>query len=295
MSWDWDHLRYFLALADSRTLVAAARELNVSHTTVLRRVKAFESQLETRLFEHTGQGYELNEQGESLYAEAVKMRQAIDAVSSQIAGADKQPKGEVVITTTDTLAHEVLPDMLKKIVEKHEGLRFSLQMINQISDIDKHEADIAVRTCLEPPEQLIGRRVGSVKFVACASAEYVRQQRLNAFPKSTNDYRFIFLDDSYSESPFHSWLENRVSKTAYRTTASNFLSAAALCRSHLGITVLPEYLLNNQKQLIELATDEPISGNDLWVLSHADSRDTERVRLTRKLLHELLSEFFNSE
>lgn len=295
MSWDWDHLRFFLALADSRTLVAAAQELHVSHTTVLRRVKAFESQLETRLFEHTAHGYQLNEQGESLYAEAVKMRRAIDAVSSQIAGADKQPRGEVSITTTDTLAHEVLPDILKEIADKNAGLRFSLQMINQISDIDNHEADIAVRTCREPPEQLIGRRVGAVKFVACASADYVRQQRLASFPKNTDDYCFITLDESYRVSPFYHWLESRVSRMAYRTTASNFLCAAALCRSHMGITVLPEYLLNNQTQLVELATDEPIAGNDLWVLSHTDSRNTERVKLTRTLLYELLAERFNSE
>ena len=292
MSWNWDHLRFFLALADAHTLVAAAKQLNVSHTTVLRRVKAFEAELETQLFEHTAQGYRLNEQGESLYTEAAKMRDAMDRVSRQIVGSDRQAQGEVVITTTDTLAHEILPSLLSDIANEHEGLRFSLKMINQITDIDNYEADIAIRTCKEPPDQLIGRKVGSVKFVACASVDYAGLHELINFPIDTDEHRIIVLDDSYRNSPFHRWLDEKLTLTTYRTTASNFLCAAALCRKSMGITVLPAYMLEHQNMLVQLPTKELIPTNDLWILSHADSRNTERVKLTRRLLLERLTTRF---
>ncbi len=292
MNWNWDHLRFFLALADNHTLVAAANQLNVSHTTVLRRVKAFEIELDVQLFEHTLQGYRLNEQGESLYAEATKMKAAMEKVSRQIIGSDRKAQGEVVITTTDTFAYEILPSLLKEITDEHEGLRFSVKMINQLSDIDNYEADIAVRTCKTPPERLIGRRVGTVKFIACASVKYAKQHELSKFPTNPEAHRFIVLDDSYSNSPFYRWLDERLTLTTYRTTVNNFLSARAMCRNHMGITVLPDYMINNQNQLLPLTTDNLISGNDLWILSHPDSRNTERVKLVRRLLREHLVKHF---
>jgi len=288
VSWNWDHLRFFIALADAHTLVAAAEQLNVSHTTVLRRLKIFEAELEAQLFEHTAQGYRLTEQGESLYAEAINMKQAIDRVSRQIVGADRQAQGEVMITTTDTLAHEILPALLNDIAAEHAGLRFSLKMINQLTDIDNYEADIAIRTCRVPPDQLIGRKVGTLRFVACASVDYARLHSLNTFPDQTDEHRFIVLDENYRNSPFYVWLDERLTRSTYRTTVSNFLCAAALCRKGMGITVLPYYMLENQNILVPLPTDELISTNDLWILSHPDTRNLERVKLTRRLLHERL-------
>lgn len=294
MSWNWDHLRYFLALADAETLVAAARDLDVSHTTVLRRVKAFEAELETQLFEHTQQGYRLNTEGESLYAEAIKMKHVLDKVSRQIGGADKQALGEVVITTTDTLADRVLPALLSELAHDHPGLRFSLNMMNRMSDIDNYEADIAIRSCRQPPEKLIGRRVGTVNFVVCASGSYVRQHGLDRFPVDVDMHRFIVMDSSYKESVFRQWLDERLSPETYRTTASNFLCAAALCRQDMGITVLPDYMLAEQDVLVALPTDEPIPGNELWILSHPDSRDKERVRIVRRYLYDRLLERFGT-
>lgn len=48
MNWNWDNFGFFLVLADSQTLIATAAELDVSHTAVLRRIKAFESQIGTQ-------------------------------------------------------------------------------------------------------------------------------------------------------------------------------------------------------------------------------------------------------
>lgn len=189
-------------------------------------------------------------------------------------------------------SYEVLPSLLKDITEEHEGLRFSVKMINQLTDIDNYEADIAIRSCKKPPEQLIGRKVGTVKFVACASAEYVKSTGLTGFPANPEAHRFIVLDDSYSKSPFYRWLDERLTLTTYRTTVNNFLSARAMCCNHLGITVLPDYMLNSQNQLLQLSTDDFISGNDLWILSHPDSRNMERVKLVRRLLHERLATRF---
>lgn len=292
MSINWDHLRFFLALANEHTLVAAAQSLNVSHTTVLRRIRLIEDSLGVKLFELTSDGHRLSPAGETLFAETAELNKVIGRVTRQLSDGQSEARGEVTITTTDTLAHEILPDLLARLSAKHEGLRFSLKMLNQLSDINNYEADIAIRACLEPPGQLIGRQLGTVKFVACASASYVESTQLTQFPHKSDAHRFVVLDQSFRQSPFYQWLNSRLSVDSLCTVASNFLSAAALCRAGMGITVLPDYMLNNQAALVRLAIDQPIPSNPLWILSHPDSRDTERVKLVRQSLYTSLVKRF---
>ena len=56
---DWDDLRFFLAVAAAGSLSAAARELGVNTTTVLRRIASLEEALQARLFERLRSGYAL--------------------------------------------------------------------------------------------------------------------------------------------------------------------------------------------------------------------------------------------
>lgn len=295
MSWNWDHLRYFLALADTGTLSEAARQLGVSHSTVQRRVRVFEQTLNTQLFDRVIDGYVLTASGRALHCEAVKMRASIDAVSNEILDSDRLIEGMVVITTTDTLAYKVLPKLLYELSIRHNGLRFTLTMLNRFSDIHHHEAHIGIRTGREPPPELIGRKIGSIEFKACASSAYLKQYPLTAFPTDPAEHRFVVLDDSYANTPVSRWLHEKLTPESRLTTGSNFLTCASLCRAGLGITLLPSYLLVDDPELVELPLQNPIPHNDLWILSHTDYRDTERVRVVRHYLYEQLRQTFKLE
>jgi len=203
--WNWDHLRYFLALANNGTLLAAGRELNVSHTTVSRRIKAFESSLQTRLFEHSSTGYRLTDTGLDLLGQATQLKPSLDTVSRSIGGSDAEIAGNVMITTTDSIAFHLMPPLLKELTDRYPDLRISLFMGSQESNVQNREADIAIRTCKEPPDTLIGRRIGFVKFSACASSLYLQQHGIAQFPDHTAGHQFIFLDKSFSDTPFYDW------------------------------------------------------------------------------------------
>jgi len=57
----WDDLRYFIAVARAGTLSKAARELGISHATVIRRIDQLETDTQTRLFRRLQNGYRLTE------------------------------------------------------------------------------------------------------------------------------------------------------------------------------------------------------------------------------------------
>lgn len=288
MNWNWDHIRYFLALAEQGTLSQSAKTLGVSHSTVLRRVRQLESDLNTQLFEQSSNGYALTPAGKTLYVEALKMRSTMSAISREISGADDRMQGEVVITTTDTLARYILPRLIATLSEQYPDIQFSLVMANRVTDMETRDADIAIRTSKKPPENLIGRQVGKIRFTAVASRDYVQQKKITHFPDSIENQKIIMLDDSYATAPFHQWFSHQTRQSTSVTTANNFLCAVALARQGLGITVVPEYLLSAENDLVKLSTSTEISPSNLWVLSHSDSRNTEKIRVVRQKLYEEL-------
>ncbi|MFX7507046.1 LysR family transcriptional regulator, partial [Acinetobacter baumannii] len=71
---DWDNLRIFLELTRSQGLVDAAKKLGIDHSTVSRRMKRFEEQVGSQLFDRNNHGYKLTADGYRLveYAEQVE-------------------------------------------------------------------------------------------------------------------------------------------------------------------------------------------------------------------------------
>ena len=60
---DWDAYKYFLAVADTGSLSAAARALHVSQPTVGRQVQLLEQALDVRLFDRRPDGYAMADAG----------------------------------------------------------------------------------------------------------------------------------------------------------------------------------------------------------------------------------------
>lgn len=98
-----------LAVADASSLAAAARRLGLNHTTVLRRVTAFEKSLGIRLFDRLPTGYALTAGGEELLAAARSMAETVTALERRLRGQDLRLEGELRVTTTDTLMASMLP------------------------------------------------------------------------------------------------------------------------------------------------------------------------------------------
>ena len=288
MNWNWDHLRFFLALARHGTLTGAAKVLSVSHTTVLRRIKTFEQELATHLFEHTPAGYTLTEDGKKLLRQVQKMEFAVDRIARDVVAGDSKIAGNIVITTTDTLGYRVMPHAIARLQSMHPGLRTTLLISNTLADISRREADIAVRTGQEPPPQLIGKRVGEVQFGAYAVQSYLDEHPTKGFPERTRDHRFIMLDESFSRAPFYRWLASNLSEGDDVTVVNGFMGAFELCLAGVGIAILPSYLAKQDARLVGLCDPIEIKSNTLWILSHAELRGTARIRVAKECLYEVL-------
>ena len=287
MDWNWDHLRFFLALARHGTLTNAAQGLNVSHTTVLRRIKAFENELGTHLFEKTPDGYQLTNSGESLFSEVRSMELAVSTISRRIVGADQRIEGEVAITTTDTIGYTLLPEILARLSATYPALRIRLRISNDLDDMARRVADIAIRAGKNPPPSLVGTPLGKLTFVPCAARSYLDSRPTNGFPKSTRIHRFIKLDETYDDYPFQKWLLGQLAPGDDVCTVNGLMAAYTMCRAGNGIAMLPRYMADD-KDVVKLPSGDPPIANDIWVLTHEDQRNTARIRAAKDFISEAL-------
>ena len=269
---DWDDLRYFLAVARAGTLSAAARALDVNHSTVFRRMTAFEDHLGVRLFDRLPSGYVLTPAGEQMQDVALGIEERIASLDRRLAGQDSRLTGAVRLTTIDMLAIGVLPRHLAAFRAEYPGIAVGLTISNSLLNLTRREADVALRVSGNPPEALVGRRVGPLVFAAYGSRDYCRRR---AEPE-LHRHEWIGYDSE------HAALARRFTALfpAVRPAleVNSVAVAIAAAKAGLGLAVLPCGLADMERDLKRVAALPEEFTLDLWLLTHEDLRRTARIR-----------------
>jgi DNA-binding transcriptional LysR family regulator len=271
----WEDLRFVLAVADAKSLAGAARALRVNHTTVLRRVGAFEKRMGVRLFDRLPTGYALTPGGEELIAAARNLEETIANVERKLAGQDLRLSGSVRVTTTDTLMASILPGILAEFRAAHGGIQIELTVSNLMLNLSKRDADVAIRPAKDPPDTLIGRRVAKIAFAIYGSAEYLARQRGT---KPLAAHQWVGPDDSLAVTSVSRWMRSQLPASEITLRADSLLGLCHAARAGLGLAALPCYLGDSTPGLV--CVHEPIAAMEtaLWILTHEDLRRAARIR-----------------
>ncbi len=271
---DWEDLRFVLAVADASSLSAAARALGVNHTTVLRRVNAFEERLGLRLFDRLPTGYALTAGGEELLATARQMAETVTDLERRLSGQDLRLEGGLRVTTTDTLMASVLPPLFAAFRERHPGITVEVATTNSMANLTRRDADVAIRPVAEPPDTLVGRRVSGVVFAAYTAPAY--RDVVGEAPDLAS-LRWVAPDDSLAGSGVARWMRSALPGAEIGLRVDSLVGMAQAARAGIGAAVLPCYLGDMTADLVRLGTPINEIGSALWVLTHGDLRRTARI------------------
>ncbi len=294
MNNDWDQLRFFLALAQNKTLTRAGRSLQVSHSTVFRKLKSMEEELGVTLFENTSTGYSLTNAGRQLLEETQEVGDIIETSFRKLNGLDQRIQGKIVLATTESMASKLLPKIFQKFQEKYPELLLEIRVGQETLNLSKREADIAIRSSKNPPPNLVGRKMNGLQFALFAHEAFIEKYGPIEFPKDSEKHHFILLDDSMSHLEAKHWMDRQVVNPAGIIRVNGMLTLIELCEAGLGIAALPDYpkeILNpNLKRLMSLPKSKE---NSLWILTHKDLVRSKRIRLTTEFFYQELKPYFS--
>ena len=163
IAFDWNQIRAFIVSAEAGSLSAAARALKQTQPTLSRQVTGLEQSLGVTLFERGHRKLQLTAAGVTLLDHARTMAEAANGISLAASGESQAIEGRVSITATELLATYYLPSMLRKLREKAPGIVVDVVASDEVRDLIRREADIAIRHTQPMQPDLIARRVGTLQ------------------------------------------------------------------------------------------------------------------------------------
>jgi DNA-binding transcriptional LysR family regulator len=275
-----------LAMVRAGTLADAGERLGVDASTVFRSLRRIERGLGAALFERSRSGYQPLELAQSLAEKAEQVEAALESARSAAQLSPEQVSGTVRITTTDTVLHGLVAPALKPLRDEHPRLEFELHTGNELANLTRRDADIAVRATKRPPPHLVGRCLGPVR-VALFAAKNSRIKRYADVERG--NAAWIAPDDALPAHPSVVWRRRQFPKVVPRYRVNSILTVMELVTLGLGIGVFPMFLARGRTDLRQLTDVIEACQTDLWLLTHAESRHLRRIATVYTHLGQTLS------
>ncbi len=259
---NWDHLRYFELVADHGSVAAAGRSAGVSHATVLRAIQRLEEELGLRLFDHLRSGYRLTPDGAELREHVASMSREADTILRRAQGKGDEPAGELNVGVPEAGIFDLMP-RLADYAQRYPDVTVNVQTSNAMTPSAMLDDDIRIAFFLtnDPPEDLVGRKIDSIRFVAARNKAY------------SGDPPWIDWSPSFLSTQDASRLRANVKTTRQDMFVSNHESAVAAVRSGLGASLIAEGMLGNG--VIQSRGQVDVG---IWMLTHPEFRGDARVR-----------------
>jgi DNA-binding transcriptional LysR family regulator len=271
---NWDEFRLVKAIADSRSLVGAAEVLGLNHSTVFRRLGAIETTLGAPLFERSRAGYQPTAAGEEMVGLATSMSESIIDFERRVAGRDVKPTGELRVTTVDSVAVYLLAPILARFRRLNPGVHLDLILAGQNLNLSRRDADVAIRATNEPPETLIGRRIGPIRWAIYGSKALIAEFG----PRAIEEAPWIGFGDNFAAHLGRRWMERVVGPRRQVWRVNSVLSMAEAVATDAGAGLLPCFVGDQHSEIARIGAPMPELDIDLWILAHPDLRQAARVR-----------------
>ncbi|WP_199490934.1 LysR family transcriptional regulator [Marinobacter vulgaris] len=289
ITFDWNRARAFLVTAEEGSLAAAARSMGMTQPTLGRQVAALESEIGFDLFTRRGRGLELTPNGIKLLEHVRLMGDAANQFSLSASGKSDVIEGDVSITASELLSTFMLPPMIKALRELEPGIEIEIYSTNEQRDLNRREADIAIRSVRPTQPELIAKRLCSVRGHLYAAKSYLQQ--LGYPPSIAELNKANFID---TEKPGR--LMTLLNSQGFSLTRQNFpvisnshIVQWELVKQGMAITATVEEIGDNEP-LVErvVISNLPLITIDLWIVTHNELRTNPRIR---RVFDFMVSEF----
>ena len=180
------YLEAFEAVARTGSIVAAARELNLTAAAISQRIVALETRLGYRIFDRTGNSVTPTAAGAAAVAPVVRMLAAYQQTAALLANFGTS--SSVTIEAPVSICSKWLAPRLPTLIGALPELRIELRGVTTRVRMEQHEADIAIHYALDPSDDLprdmvVERLMSEPVFPVCAPSLAARaSENLAALP-----------------------------------------------------------------------------------------------------------------
>jgi DNA-binding transcriptional LysR family regulator len=283
----WDFYRTFLAVLQSGSLSAAARDLGLTQPTVGRHMDALEAAIGQPLFTRSQQGLLPTQAARALQPYVLNLAATTAAMQRLASGKLSEVSGTVRIGASDVIGVEVLPPILAALQEAYPGLDIELSLSDNLEDLLNREVDIAVRMTQPMQEALLARRIGVLPLGLFAHSRYLERHGAPASLEELAHHRLIGFD---RQTAYVRTAGDRIRAIApgfpsleeirWSYRADSNLAQLAAIRAGAGIGICQVGIAakdEEHRRLLPELFEFPL---ETWIAMHEDLKTSPRWRVT---------------
>lgn len=274
---DWGLYRSFLAVAEEGSLSGAARRLALAQPTVARQIDALEAALGRRLFLRSRTGLSPTEAGLAILPHAETLAATCAALLRAAPASEVEATGSVRISASMVTGIERLPPILASIRRAHPRLTLELVSTDEVDDLLRRDADVAVRHVQPSQAALVARKLRPAVLGFFARDDYLERRGM---PASLADLAVLDLVGYDRETPaIRTVLADHpeLLGAGFALRADNQLAQLAAIRAGYGIGICQAGIAARDRRLIRVLPDFEIA-MPVWVVMHEDLRAAPRCR-----------------
>jgi DNA-binding transcriptional LysR family regulator len=272
-TFEWSDLRIFLAIAREGTLGAAARKLGVSQPTMGRRLRALEADVGETLFQRTGEGLVLTEEGTEILFHAERVEDETQALLRRLTAHDGQLGGMLRISSSDWFGATVLTPVLAEFGRLHPRVELELLTDARMYSLSRREADIAFRILPFREPDVVSRRLLTIEY-----GVYLQNGVAEPRPLDGTGARLVTMNTAFEDMTDAVWLRRLLPNATVAARSNNRDVQARLCSQGAGLAVLPRILGDRLAGVRRLDLGEPPPSRDTFIGFHRDLRRLARLR-----------------
>lgn len=288
-TFDWSLIPSFLAVLEQGSLLAAARTLRSSQPTIGRHVAELENQLGVVLFERTGRGLVPTATALQLADSARAMEASAHLLAQTLTGAQAQTRGTVRITASVPVAVTLMPELLVRMRQTLPDIQVELVSSNEVSNLLRREADIAIRMVRPAQGSLIARKIGNVTLGAYAHRDYLARRGSPRRPTELLQHELIGSDKDPTILHGFAGMGHPVGHEAFALRTDDFIVQWQAVRAGLGIGFVADYIARTDPEVVPVlkgALKAPAL--PMWLAVHREIRTNPRMRAVYDFLAEAL-------
>ncbi|TAG48967.1 MAG: LysR family transcriptional regulator [Betaproteobacteria bacterium] len=281
---DWNQLRAFLETAETGSLSAAARKLGLTQPTLSRQVAAIERSMGVTLFERVGKTMALTPTGLDLLEHARTMGTAVEALSLAATGRSQAVGGVVSISATEIVAARLLPPLVRQLREQAPGITVEVIASDALSDLQRREADIAIRHVKPEQPDLIARlvREGTAHFYA--SENWVKA---HGYPRTAKHAAHLPFIGTKRTDQYLGYLRQQglpLTEANFSCYADNSVVHWALVCDGMGIGAMMDEIAVTTPSIVRVLDELPPVRFPIWLVSHRELRTSRPIRVVFEAL-----------
>ncbi|MFY0617966.1 LysR family transcriptional regulator [Shimia sp.] len=256
-------------LAHRGTFSGCAQSMNMSHTTVARKVRQLEDHFGTRLIERVADKVVMTAEGEAAVASAVSIRNELRDLDRRIEGRDGGLFGHITLATVDILAVHYMHN-LAAFSAKYPEINLTVNAEPAVRSLSRREAEVALRLTNEPEPYLFGKRIGRFDFCRFTA-------KGTSAPSSDGNACWLDYSGLDCANRASDWMERHLPDIEARSYFSSPLMMMRAIESGLGDGLLPKQVAQSNTAIKRIG-DEVAFSLDVWLLAPKELRHTARVR-----------------